>query len=55
MKSKDITIGRARRTGSKINGKKRAIIAKCLNYKDMDAVLNQYRQRQLWKDNIYVN
>ena len=55
MESKDITIERAHRTGSKINGKKRAIIVKFLNYKDKDAVLNQYRQKQLWKDNIYVN
>ena len=55
MESKDITIERAHRTGSKINDKKRAIIVKFLNYKDKDAVLNQYRQKQLWKDNIYIN
>ena len=55
MESKEITIETAHRTGSKINGKKRAIIVKFLNYKDKDAVLNQYRQKQLWKDNIYVN
>ena len=47
MESKDITIERAHRTGSKINGKKRAIITKFLNYKDKDAILNQYRQKQL--------
>ena len=28
---------------------------KFLNYKDKDTVLNQYRQKQLWMDNIYVN
>ena len=55
MQRKDITIDRAHRTGSKINSKKRAIIVKFLNYKENDAVLNQYRQKQLWKDNIYVN
>ena len=56
MESKDNDyIERAHRTGSKINGKKRAIIVKILNYKDKDAVLNQYRQKQLWKDNIYIN
>ena len=55
MESKDITTERAYRTGSKINGKKRAIIVKFLNYKDKDAVLNQYRQKQLCKDNICVN
>ena len=40
MESKDITIERANRTGSKTNDKKRAIIAKFLNYKDNDTVLN---------------
>ena len=43
------------RTGSQINGKKIPIIVKFLNYKDKDAVLNQYRQKQPWKDNIYIN
>ena len=52
MKSKYINIERAHRTGTKINGKKRAIIVKFLNYKDKGAVLNQYRQKQPWKDNI---
>ena len=55
MEIKDITTERAHRAGSKINGKKRAIIAKFLNYKDKHALLNQYRQKQLLKDNIYVN
>ena len=40
MESNDITIERVHTTGSKINGKKRGIIAKCLNYKAKDAVLN---------------
>ena len=53
MENKDITTERAHRAGFKINGKKRAIV-KFLNYKDKDAVPNQYRQKQLWKDNIYV-
>ena len=48
MESKDITIERAHRIGSKINGKKRAIIVKSLNYKDKVPVMNQYRQKQLW-------
>ena len=52
---KDITIERAHRTSPKRNRKKRAIIVNFLNYKDKDNVLNQYRQKQLWKDNIYVN
>ena len=55
MESKNINIERSHRTGSKINGKKRAIIAKFLNYQRKDTVLNQYRQKQLRKDNIYIN
>ena len=55
MESKDIIIERVHRTGSKINGKKRAIIVKLLTFKYKDAVLKQYRQKQIWKDNIYVN
>ena len=39
MESKDITIETEHRIGSKINGKKRAIIVKFLNYKDKHAVL----------------
>ena len=54
MESKDIIIERAHRTGSKINGKKRAIIVKLLTFKYKDAALNQYRQKQIWTDNIYV-
>ena len=53
MKSKVVTIERAHRTGFKVNGKKKAIIVKFFNYKDKDVILNQYRQKQLWKDNIY--
>ena len=55
MESRDIIFERAHRSGSKINCKKRAIIVKFLNYEVKDAVLNQYRQKQLWKDDIYVN
>ena len=55
MESKGITSKRAHRTGSKINDKKRAIILNFLNYKDMDAVPNQYRQKHLWNDIIYVD
>ena len=28
---------------------------KFLNYKDKDAAQDQYRQKQLWIDNIYAN
>ena len=38
-----------------ISSKKRAITVIFLNYKDKDPVLNQYRQKQLWKNNIYVD
>ena len=47
MESKGISIERTHRTGSKINGKKRAIIVKFLNYKGKDAVPDEYRQKQL--------
>ena len=40
MESKDITTETAYRTGFKINGKKRAIIVRFLNYKGRDAVRN---------------
>ena len=53
--SNDIAIEKPHRTGSQINRTKIAIIVKFLNYKDKDVVLNQYRQKQLWKDNIYLN
>ena len=43
------------RTGFKINDKKKAIMLKFLNYKDKDAAQDQYRQKQLWIDNIYAN
>ena len=46
MESKDVTIERAQRTGYKLNGKKRPIIVKFLNYKDKDAALNQCNQKQ---------
>ena len=55
MENKDIAIERAHRTVSKLNDKKRVAIAKFLNSKGKDAVLSQCRQKQLWKDNIYVN
>ena len=55
MESKHINIERSHRKGSKTNDKKRAIIAKFLNYQRKDTVLNQYRQKQLRKDNIYIN
>ena len=41
MESKDITIEGAHRTGSKMKGKKRAIIVKFLNYKGKYGMLNQ--------------
>ena len=55
MESKDIIIERVLRTGSKISRKKIAITVTFLNYKEKHTVLNQYRQKQLWKDNLYVN
>ena len=46
MESNDTTIERTHRTRSKINVKKIGIIVQFLNYKDKDAFLNQYRQKQ---------
>ena len=43
------------RTGFKINDLKKTIMLKFLNYKDKDAAQDQYRQKQLWIDNIYAN
>ena len=43
------------RTGFKINDLKKTIMLKFLNYKDKDAAQDQYRQKQLWIDNIYGN
>ena len=45
MESNDITFERVKSSGSKINGKKIAIIVKFLNYKDKDAALNQHGQK----------
>ena len=50
-----ITVWKSTQNRFQIKGKKRAIIVKFFNFKDKDAVLNQYRQKQLWKVNIYVN
>ena len=55
MESKDTIIERVYRTGFKINDKKKDIMLKFLNHKDKDAAQNQYRQKQLWIDNVYVN
>ena len=43
------------RTGFKINDLKKTIMLKFLNYKDKDAAQDQYRQKQVWIDNIYAD
>ena len=55
LENLDITIERVHRTGFKINDLKKTIMLKFLNYKDKDAAQDQYRQKQLWIDNIYAN
>ena len=36
-------------------GKRRTIIPKFLNYKQPEKVLNKYKERKLWEDQIYIN
>ena len=56
----DISIERAHGTGKiKRNGytrsKKRTIFVKFLNFKDKSRILHTYREKKLWKENIFVN
>ena len=43
----EITIERAHRIGKKEELKRRTIIAKCLNYKQHEKVLNKYKELKL--------
>lgn len=54
-----IKIERAHRVG-RVNGvdgkeRTRTIVVKFLNYKDRDEILGAYRNKQLWKDKVYIN
>lgn len=54
---KDIIIERAHRTGKseRDSGRRRTIVAKFQNYKDKELILEKYREKKLWNDNIYIN
>ena len=55
----NVEIERAHRTGPRVDieGKKknRTIVAKFLNYKDRENILQEYKKQKLWKDKLYVN
>lgn len=55
--STDKPIERAHRTGRKEAGRKRTIVAKFLNYKDREKVLQSYFRNKLWEGNepVYIN
>ena len=53
LDAENITIERAHRTGKKINGKERVIVAKLLNYEDKEEILkNSYKLKDT---GIYIN
>ena len=55
LETDEITIERGHRVGKKEEGKRRTIIAKFLNYKQREKVLNTYKELKLWEDQIYRN
>ena len=55
LETDEITIERAHSVGKKEEGERRTIIAKFLNYKQREIVLNEYKELKLWEDQIYIN
>ena len=55
LEADEVTIERAHRIGKKEEGKRRNIIAKFLNYKQREKVLNKCKELKLWEDQIYIN
>ena len=55
LEADKITIERTHRIAKKEEGKRRTIIAKFLNYKQREKVLNKYKELKLWEDRIYIN
>ena len=55
LETDEVTIGRAHRIGKKEEEKRRTIIAKFLNYKQREKLLNKYKQLKSWEDQIYIN
>ena len=55
LETDEITIEREHRIGKKEEEKRRTIIAKFLNYKQREKLLNKYKQLKSWEDQIYIN
>ena len=55
LETDEITIERTHRIEKKEKRKRRTIIAKFLNYKQREKVLNKYKELKLWEDQIYIN
>ena len=55
LETNEITIERARKIGKKEEGRRRTSMAKFLNYKQREKVLNKYKDLKLWEDQIYIN
>ena len=55
LETEGITIERAHRTRKKKQGKGTAVIAKFLNYRQREKVLNKYKELKLSEDQIYIN
>ena len=55
LETDEITFERAHGIGKKEEGKRRTIIAKFLNYKQLEKVLKKYKELKLWEDQIYIN
>ena len=55
----EVVIEHAHRVGGKADkddpSYRRTIVAKFLNFKDKEKVLNRYRSCKLWEDRIYIN
>ena len=55
LETDEISIERAHMIGKKEEGKRRTIIAKFLNYKQREKMINKYKKLKLWEDQIYIN
>ena len=55
LETDKISIKRAYRIGKKDKGIRRTIIAKFLNYKQREKLLNKYKEMKLWEDQIFIN
>ena len=55
LETNEITIERAHKIGKKEEGRRRTSMAKFLNYKQREKVLNKYKDLKLWEDQIYIN